>query len=213
MKDKTQFKQLTFLKKLQYIWDYYRFPIIATIIIAVLIFSFVYQKLNKKNDVLGVICVNSNTSTGKDSQAIFDDFLEQNGYDTSSNQILLNTNIFVDVENEGLDYQSVSTLGTYFDARIFNVCFMDNKTFDHYADIDTFCDLRDFFDKESLEKYSEYIVYRQTDSGSIPCGFRISSESNNWLSSSGLYDSCTFGICNIESDKELVQKISGYIIQ
>lgn len=212
---KTPFKELNFSQKLQYIWDYYKIPIIIVIVVIAVIVSFVREKAAQKNTVLSVLCVNSiTTDDSSDTSSLFDDFLTDNGYDTSSDEISVNHNVYVNTANNGVDYQNMAVLTAYFGAHEYNVCFMDDTTFDHYAQEETFCDLRDYLDDDTLARYQDNLVYTTAENGDkYPSGIRLTSADNQFLSGSGLYDSCTFGICYGGSDTKLIQKLSGYILK
>ena len=134
MEQKTPFKELTFSQKIQYIWDYYKMPIFLVIIGIIAVTTFICGRLAQKNTVLSVLCVNAENSTTEDSGAdIFNDFLTDNGYDLSKDEIALNKNICVDVDKSGLDYQNMAVLTAYFASNEYDICFMDDKTFDYYA--------------------------------------------------------------------------------
>lgn len=91
MEQKTPFKELTFSQKIQYIWDYYKIPIFLVIIGIIAVTSFIHGRLAQKNTVLSVLCVNVENSTTEDNGAdIFNDFLTDNGYDLSEDEIVLN---------------------------------------------------------------------------------------------------------------------------
>lgn len=91
MEQKTPFKELTFSQKIQYIWDYYKIPIFLVIIGIIAVTAFICGRLAQKNTVLSVLCVNAENSTTEDNGAdIFNDFLTDNGYDLSKDEIALN---------------------------------------------------------------------------------------------------------------------------
>lgn len=214
MEQKTPFKELNSGQKLQYIWDYYKIPIIAVILVIVVITSFVRDVTSQKNTALSVVCVNASGGADTDGDSLFGDVLKSSGYDTSKNEISVNTNINISLDSNGLDYQNMAVLAAHFSAHDYNICFMDDKTFDHYAESESFCDLRDYLDDETIEKYTDSLTYMTSESGEkIPVGIRLSADTNNWLKDSGLYESCTFGICYGGNDTDLLKKVSGYILQ
>ena len=60
---------------------------------------------------MSVLGVNVENSTTEDNGAdIFNDFLTDNGYDLSEDEIVLNKNIRVNVDKNGLDYQNMAAL-------------------------------------------------------------------------------------------------------
>lgn len=159
MEQKTPFKELTFSQKIQYIWDYYKIPIFLVIIGIIAVTTFIHGRLAQKNTVLSVLCVNAENSTTEDNGAdIFNDFLTDNGYDLSKDEIALNKNICVDVDKSGLDYQNMAVLTAYFASNEYDICFMDDKTFDYYAKNVCFEDISKYLDKAALEKYKDRLA-------------------------------------------------------
>lgn len=214
MEHKTPFKELNFNQKVQYIWDYYKIPIIAVIIVIAVAASFVHDITSQKHTALSVVCVNVAGGADTDGDSLFGDVLKSSGYDTSKNEISVNTNINISLDSNGLDYQNMAVLTAHFSAHDYNICFMDDKTFDHYVESETFCDLRDYLDEETIEKYTDALTYTTSESGEkVPVGIRLSADTNSWLADSGLYDSCTFGICYGGDDTKLLKKVSGYILR
>ena len=55
MEHKTKFKDLSFKGKIDYIWDYYKIPIAAVILILIFIVSFIHEKQSQKDSVLDVL--------------------------------------------------------------------------------------------------------------------------------------------------------------
>lgn len=214
MEQKTPFKELNSGQKLQYIWDYYKIPIIAVIIAVIVIASFVHDKKSEKNTILSIVCVNASGGVETDSGSLFGDFLKSNGYNLSKDEISIDTNINISLDSNGLDYQNMAVLAAHFAAHDYNICLMDDDTFDHYVESDSFADLRDYLDDKTIEKYTDSLTYMTSESGEkIPVGIRLSADTNSWLSDSGLYDSCTFGICYGGDDTKLLKKVSDYILQ
>ena len=163
---------------------------------------------------MSVLCVNAENSTTEDNGAdIFNDFLTDNGYDLSEDEIVLNKNIRVNVDKNGLDYQNMAALTAYFASNEYDICFMDDKTFDYYAKNVCFEDISKYLDKTIIEKYKDRLVYMTIDGKEYPCGIRLSADDNEFVKASGLYSSCTVGVCCDSSHDAMVKKLCGYILQ
>ena len=205
MEQKTPFKELTFS---------YKIPIFLVIIGIIAVTTFICGRLAQKNTVLSVLCVNAENSTTEDNGAdIFNDFLTDNGYDLSKDEIALNQNVCVDVDQSGLDYQNMAVLTAYFASNEYDICFMDDKTFDYYAKNVCFEDISKYLDKAVLEKYKDRLAYVTIDGKEYPCGIRLSADDNEFVKASGLYSSCTVGVCCDSSHDAMVKKLCGYILQ
>lgn len=155
---------------------------------------------------MSVLCVNAENSTTEDNGAdIFNDFLTDNGYDLSKDEIALNQNVCVDVDQSGLDYQNMAVLTAYFASNEYDICFMDDKTFDYYAKNVCFEDISKYLDKAVLEKYKDKLTYVTIDGKEYPCGIRLSADDNEFVKASGLYSSCTVGVCCDSSHDAMVK--------
>lgn len=155
---------------------------------------------------MSVLCVNAENSTTEDNGAdIFNDFLTDNGYDLSKDEIALNQNVCVDVDQSGLDYQNMAVLTAYFASNEYDICFMDDKTFDYYAKNVCFEDISKYLDKAVLEKYKDRLAYVTIDGKEYPCGIRLSADDNEFVKASGLYSSCTVGVCCDSSHDAMVK--------
>ena len=122
---------------------------------------------------MSVLCVNVENSTTEDSGAdIFNDFLTDNGYDLSEDEIVLNKNIRVNVDKNGLDYQNMAALTAYFASNEYDICFMDDKTFDYYAKNVCFENISKYLDKAVLEKYKDRLAYVMVRNILVVSGFQ-----------------------------------------
>lgn len=211
MEHKTKFKDLSFKGKIDYIWDYYKIPITAVILILIFIVSFIHEKQSQKDSVLDVLCVNSQSDA--DTTDVMNKFLSDNGYDTSKSQITLNQNIMLDINNS-TDYSQIAALTAYYNAGEYDISIQDKDTFDHFAPGGVYADLRDYLSDDILEKYKDSILYISDENSSekYPCGISLSSDNCTLLQKTNLYDSCILSICHTDSDKKLVKSFCKYIL-
>ena len=100
-----------------------------------------------------------------------------------------------------------------FASNEYDICFMDDKTFDYYAKNVCFEDISKYLDKAVLEKYKDRLAYVTIDGKEYPCGIRLSADDNEFVKASGLYSSCTVGVCCDSSHDAMVKKLCGYILQ
>jgi hypothetical protein len=107
----------------------------------------------------------------------------------------------------------MAALTAYFASNEYDICFMDDKTFDYYAKNVCFEDISKYLDKAVLEKYKDRLAYVTIDGKEYPCGIRLSADDNEFVKASGLYSSCTVGVCCDSSHDAMVKKLCGYILQ
>ena len=85
---------------------------------------------------------------------------------------------------------------------------MTEDEVDEYINQVAFSGATDF-----LEKYKDKLTYVTIDGKEYPCGIRLSADDNEFVKASGLYSSCTVGVCCDSSHDAMVKKLCGYILQ
>ena len=85
---------------------------------------------------------------------------------------------------------------------------MTEDEVDEYINQVAFSGATDF-----LEKYKDRLAYVTIDGKEYPCGIRLSADDNEFVKTSGLYSSCTVGVCCDSSHDAMVKKLCGYILQ
>ena len=70
----------------------------------------------------------------------------------------------------------------------------------------------DSIDNDISEKYKDRLAYVTIDGKEYPCGIRLSADDNEFVKTSGLYSSCTVGVCCDSSPDAMVNKLCGYIL-
>ena len=68
----------------------------------------------------------------------------------------------------------MAVLTAYFASNEYDICFMDDKTFDYYAKNVCFEDISKYLDKAALEKYKDRLAYVTIDGKEYPCGISFS---------------------------------------
>ena len=105
-------KEMKPKERLQYIWDYYRIPIICVIIGIVVVFSFVSSFLNRKEHPVEVLMINSTISDEIETsiKEQMDIFLVENGYSLKKNEIWSESDVSGGSFWESLSYQELSAI-------------------------------------------------------------------------------------------------------
>lgn len=82
------FIKMNMIEKLDYIWSYYKFPVIMAIILIYIMIYAGYRHFSRKETALYIACVNISTSENTES-ALFDGFLDFAGIDRKKNKIYI----------------------------------------------------------------------------------------------------------------------------
>ena len=86
---KAKFKSMPLKKKLQYIWDYYKVPIILGIILVYAVTTFIHGRLTAKTTVFRLVMIDSNVNELIEG-SLLDGFAEEiDGFDPDRQQLVL----------------------------------------------------------------------------------------------------------------------------
>ena len=212
MEKKTAFKDLSRKAKVQYIWDYYRWHIIAAICLVAFVISMIVHYAAYRESVLDIVMVNT-LNPYEESVSSTDEFFEQEGF-TKKEEITVDTSItFSDDDNYSTNYYSNQKLTLKLSVGGADVLFAPKFVFQQYADAGSLMPLTDFLTEAELEKYKDMIVYA-TDSETgetFPCGLELND--NQWLSDYGYYTGTVcFGIAYAADNKENAVDFFHYVM-
>lgn len=141
-----------------YFWDYYKIP--TAVIIVIALFSFYLIRDMASNLPYGFYAMMINSTMHPDGEVIGEDFAGYAGIDTSSYNVLIDT-------NQTLSTSSYNTYDVSTQERIMaitaagdlDVMIADQSVFEQYARNSYMTDLRDLMSEDELKKYDGYIYY------------------------------------------------------
>ncbi len=141
-----------------YFWDYYKVP--TAVIIVIALFSFYLIRDMASNLPYGFYAMMINSTMHPDGEVIGEDFAGYAGIDTSSYNVLIDT-------NQTLSTSSYNTYDVSTQERIMaitaagdlDVMIADQSVFEQYARNSYMTDLRDLMSEDELKKYDGYIYY------------------------------------------------------
>ncbi|MBQ9606162.1 MAG: hypothetical protein IJV16_03175, partial [Lachnospiraceae bacterium] len=82
-------KEMNAKQRMQYIWDYYKIPIIIAVILIYAITAFIHNRLTYRPTVFNLIMIDSNV-TELINESLLDDFAEYNkDFDPDKEQVSL----------------------------------------------------------------------------------------------------------------------------
>ena len=147
-----------FKAMVSYFWDYYKVPTVVIIVIA--LFSFYLIRDMASNLPYGFYAMMINSTMHPDGEVIGEDFAGYAGIDTSSYNVLIDT-------NQTLSTSSYNTYDVSTQERIMaitaagdlDVMIADQSVFEQYARNSYMTDLRDLMSEDELKKYDGYIYY------------------------------------------------------
>lgn len=178
--DLDNLRKLSGRKKLQFIWDYYKLPIISAALVLVFLILALVIRAPQKDTAVYVVWVNS---IAQEENGYFDDLLARTGADTEKQHADVNTSLSLGIPgNEASDAQTLQVLAALFGIGDLDLFISDADIFENYAVRDAFADLSELLEPEllsALHEYAEERVYYITDAEGkeIIAGYRIPEDS------------------------------------
>lgn len=214
MKEKKVFQSLSAKAKLQYIWDYYKFPILGTAAAVGIVIFLLHHFLTYRDPLLNVIMINCNAPYGATEDGFYG-FMEKYGYSSDKNNYisLTATMQFRDGADYTESYNDHYLLTTKVAAGNQDLFFGTGEVFLRYAEDGALVDLSTVLSEELLEKYKDNLIY-STDCGEAapyPCAIEI--KENEWLKKNNYYDTCYFGIFYDNQDIETCRQFAEFLLE
>lgn len=157
--ERAALKQAGLKVKLIYFWDYYRWYVIAALIIIGVIISQVKFYMEKKDVVFHAGLLNaSEVVVSMEDGAHTNEFAVYTGIDTENEEILFDNSMSI---GPGMadSYNSAQKLVVYLSAAEIDVMVADVSIVIQYAYQNDFMDMRNILSPEQLEQYQDRFYY------------------------------------------------------
>lgn len=150
------------LKKIQYIWDYYKLPMAVLCILLYIIVYSLYGHFTHKDTVLYTALVNVSASESLTTQLSTDflDYLQEN---TSKKTIQLYSGLYLtdDETNPYHEYTYASRIKILaaIDSEHLDVVLMNRESFDAFSQNGYLCNLEELFSEKNTSLYNKLKPY------------------------------------------------------
>lgn len=213
MEARPDFKNMSAKKKLEYVWDYYKFHIGGILVLAITLCSIIHHYATLKDSVLDMIFMNAQ-NTYENSYGL-DEFFTMQGFDASTQEITVTTSLSFALTEDSyqVEYYTVQTLSAMFAVGDVDIFAAPWQLYDEYAAAGYVADLRTVFTEDELSLYEDKVLYTtSTETGeTMPCGFDFSD--NRFLQEYKYYtDNCHMGIPANADDAELAKEFLLYLL-
>ena len=149
MEKKADFHSLSRKAKVQYVWDYYKWPIAAAIAALCFVIYLIYHYATYRDPLLNVIMMNCNDSITADSKG-FDEFLEACGYDPKEDSVSLTSSLQFSDGEYSTSYNDTQVLTLMLAAGGQDLFFGTGDEYLDYADQGALMDLSTVLSDELL---------------------------------------------------------------
>lgn len=179
MEEKKKLRELHGLKKIEYIWDYYKLPLAVICIVLYIIGYSIYGYAAQKDTELCTALVNVSVSDSL-ADRLGNGYLEYLGEDTSKQQVELFTGLYLTEDEASPDheytYASQVKLLSAIDSRQLDVVLMNREALDVFSRNGYLCNLGKLLSETDPALYTEIEPYLVT--GAAPAA-ADSSDSNS----------------------------------
>lgn len=163
---KEKWKRLHGGQKLQYIWDYYKFPIVVCFIFLYIIGYNVYGHLSKKDIILYAALVNVSVDD-QNSVQLSDGFLDFIDAGSSQNAVQLYKGLYLasdqDDPNHEYTYASRIKIIASIDSEQLDIALMNKEAFDAFSSNGYLCNLEELLQDLDPDAYKELKPYLVTN--------------------------------------------------
>lgn len=156
--EKEKWDSMSNARRAQYIWDYYKLPIVVLCIVLYIISYSVYRHVTHKDSILYTALINVNMGSDLEAQ-ITDGFLADQGADTSKNMFTLYSGWYL-TDNELNEYHEY-TYATQMkvlaaiDNEELDVVLMNREAFDAFAQNGYLCNMEELLRETAPALYEE----------------------------------------------------------
>ena len=206
-----KFKAMPFQKKMEHIWEYYRWQILVTLVVIFALGSWISQAVGQKEPILQVEMVNAyGNSTGGEA---FQEFLSEAGREYYEDAVLIGKNVQLNGPDPSQNYGAMQMLLCTVASGEPDLIFFDTQEVIPILNFGNLLDLRDILPAELLEQEKNHLVYAryEEDGEPYPCGIYM--EQNPWIMENKYYVNCTVAVAAGCRDRELAADFIAYLLR
>lgn len=162
--DRETLKRLEPKARIQFIWDYYRLPIIAAAVGLALLITAVGLNLGRGEVAMYAVFVNTDQTGLEPDAALLDAVLEEAGTDMGKKHIDITANLYLGQDGT-YDGETIMVLAALFGISDLDLFAADEAVFRRYADQNAFADLSRLIEPELLAGHESDLYYYDTEDG------------------------------------------------
>lgn len=164
--DLEKLKRLEPKARVQFIWDYYKLPIIAVAVSLVLLVFVAGNNFSRRDVAMYAVFVNTDQTGLEPDAALLDAVLEEAGTDMGKRHIDITANLTLgQTLNEEYDGQTIMVLAALFGISDLDLFAADEAVFRRYADQNAFADLSKLIEPELLAGLGDDLYWYDTEEG------------------------------------------------
>ncbi len=211
MEKKTDFRSLSTKAKIDYVWDYYRWPFIIIGAVIIVVATFAYEFASYEAPLLNVVMINCNKAVDTTAEGYYD-FLDEISHPHSDSAVSLTSTLNFDENNLSTTMYDRQTLTTLLYAGDTDLFLGTGDVYLQYVSQGVLSDLTKLLTPETLKAYEDSLLYctDEETNETYPCAIEL--KDNKWVKKYNYYDSCYFGIPWRAPNTELATEFAEYLL-
>ena len=162
-------------EKAQFIWDYYKIPIVAILLAVCLTAVAVYESVSRQPVIMYAVLVNTDAAVTERDDGVFDRLLAEGGIETAgrSTDVEASLTFRHGADGEG-DAATLQVLNALFGISDLDFFASDEDTFMIFAEENAFADLGKLIEPDWLSENTADLIHVTDSNGEdTVCGIRL----------------------------------------
>jgi len=154
---KAAFANMSRKEKFNYFWEYYRFHVIVTVLVVVILGNMIHGIVTSRSYSFYAVLINA---FGLNGEVLGEEFSEMAGLDNIKQHCNIDTSSFLDInEITSIDAALIQRLYATISASILDSIIADGFTFIYFADAGFFIDLRLILSEDEIKRFEDNFFY------------------------------------------------------
>lgn len=205
----TTFRGLSGRARLQYAWDYFRYPLLVAVCVIWLLGALIAQYVTRRDPLLEVIMVNPSTPFAMDA-GDFDAFLEEYGYERFEGSVSIASFL---LNREGgpryqEDYMTLLVLLTGQPDLFFGT----GPEYLEIADQGRLADLSQLLPEEVLKKHKSALLFSDSAGEREPYPCAVLLPQGHWMTGQYYEGECWFGVLERAGHWDTAREFAEYLL-
>lgn len=170
-RDREVLRKMAPRERVQFLWDYYKIPILAAVICVTLAALVLGNNIGRRQVALYAVFVNTDVTDAEPDRAALDQVLADAGVDMTGKGVDVTANLYLGTDlNSPHDGQTLQVLAALFGISDLDLFAADEAAFKRYADQNAFADLSVLIEPELLEKHAADLYAYPAEDGQTVVG-------------------------------------------
>lgn len=153
------FKKLSFERKLEYLWDYYKFHFLGILLVLLLVIGSILTWQEKsKPDLLNGYLLNANWGDEK-AYELLEQFANAKGYDLTEYNAYFNSSAFIDTTiQDQMSTVAYTKVMTDLDMKEIDFFFCNQEMFDYFGQREAFINLETVMPADFYQRFEQKLI-------------------------------------------------------